>query len=388
VNTPVPGIVALVTHAREVPAAAREAFGSRVRNELGDRAVIIETCHRVEAYWIAPTDAVVASEAGWLPPGGRQLDGTAAARHAVAVAVGRDSVVVGEDQVLHQVRESVEAARRAGRLDSSVERLFALALQAGRKARSWQQGPSTSLADVALAEIARRIGPLAGREILVVGAGRMGRLATAAARAAGASVSVTSRSAEHAGALAAATSSQVAPFDPGASAGRFAGVVVALAGRWSLGGETIRALAAGPAVVVDLSVPPALSDEAIEALGPRLVSADALALVEPDGSGPTAARVMRLDTLVDETVRQYAEWLDGHESRATADALIRRADREREAELELLWRRLPGLEPDVRIAIDAMARHLAQRLLREPLERLGRDADGTDEQVVRDLFAL
>jgi len=387
VNEPVPGLVALVTHAREVPAAARELFGGRVRSELAGRAVIVETCHRVEAYWLAPADAGPMPEAGWLPPGGRVLGGAAAARHAVAVAVGRDSVVVGEDQVLHQLRESVEAARHAGHLDSSVERLFALALQAGRKARSWHQGPSTSLADIALAEIARRVGSLAGREILVVGAGRMGRLSVAAARAAGASVSVTSRSVDHARALASATGSQSIAFDPGISAGQFAGVVVALAGRWQLTGETIRALGAGP-VVVDLSVPAALGEAAIEALGPRLVSADALALVEPDGSGPTTERLRRLDGLVEETVRQYAEWLDGRKSRATAEALIRRADREREAELELLWRRLPGLEPEVRAAIDGMARHLARRLMREPLERLGRDSDGTDEQVVRDLFAL
>ncbi|MGH2465812.1 MAG: hypothetical protein ACRDGI_10160 [Candidatus Limnocylindrales bacterium] len=367
---------------------AREDFSSRIVAELGGRAVIIETCHRVEAYWLAPYMADGMPEAGLLPAGGRVLSGQAAARHAIAVAVGRDSVVVGEDQVLHQVRESVEAARRAGALDSSVERLFALALQAGRKARSWRQGPSTSLADVALAEIVRRIGPLRGREILVVGAGRMGRLAAVTAAAAGGSVSVTSRSVEHAQALAAATGSRLLPFDPGASAASFAGVVVALAGRWGLGVETIKALAGGHAIVVDLSVPAALGDVAIAALGRRLVSADALALVEPDGSGPTATRVLRLDALIEETVRQYAEWLDGRQSRATADALIRRADREREAELDQLWRRLPDLEPDARAAIDRMARHLAQRLMREPLERLGRDSDGTDEKVVRDLFAL
>ncbi len=49
---------------------------------------------------------------------------------------------------------------------------------------------------------------------------------------------------------------------------------------------------------------------------------------------------------------------------------------------------MPDLEPEARAAIDGMARHLARRLLREPLERLGRDADGRDEQAVRDLFAL
>jgi hypothetical protein len=68
--------------------------------------------------------------------------------------------------------------------------------------------------------------------------------------------------------------------------------------------------------------------------------------------------------------------------------LIERADRERQAELAALWRRLPDLEPEARGAIEGMTRHLADRLLREPLERLGRDTDGRDERVVRDIFAL
>ena len=84
------------------------------------------------------------------------LVGDAAARHAIEVAVGRDSVVVGEDQVLHQVRESVEAARRAGRLDPASSASSRCALQAGRQARSLAPGPSRSLADVALAAIERK----------------------------------------------------------------------------------------------------------------------------------------------------------------------------------------------------------------------------------------
>ena len=67
---------------------------------------------------------------------------------------------------------------------------------------------------------------------------------------------------------------------------------------------------------------------------------------------------------------------------------MKRADREREAELAALWRRFPDLEPEARDAIEGMTRHLADRLLREPLERLGRDPDGRDERAVRDIFAL
>ena len=54
----------------------------------------------------------------------------------------------------------------------------------------------------------------------------------------------------------------------------------------------------------------------------------------------------------------------------------------------MLWRRFPDLEPQARDAIEGMTRHLANRLLREPLERLGRDADGRDERAIRDIFAL
>jgi hypothetical protein len=65
-----------------------------------------------------------------------------------------------------------------------------------------------------------------------------------------------------------------------------------------------------------------------------------------------------------------------------------RADHEREAELAVLWQRLPDLPPEARATIEGMTRHLAQRLLREPLERLGRDSDGRDGRAVRDIFAL
>jgi glutamyl-tRNA reductase len=382
------GIVALVSHARLVPAVEREAFAGRIRGELGDRALVVETCHRVEAYWAGTPGELESAREGWLPAGAMALAGTAAARHAITVAVGRDSVVVGEDQILHQVRESVDAARRAARFDPAVDRLFSLALQAGRRARSWRQGPSRSLADVALAAIERRTGPLEERQVLVVGAGRMARLALGAATAAGASVVIANRTAERGADLARTSGAGTAPFDPGPAAGPFAGVLVALGGPWPISASTLTALQRTGSVVVDLSVPSALGPQAIEALGERLISADALARAEAESIEASTAWLDRLDQLVDQTTREFAGWLDGRASRATAEALIEHADREREAELALLWRHLPDLPPEDRAVIDGMARHLAQRLLRAPLERLGRDSDGTDEQVVRDIFAL
>lgn len=381
---PVP-IVALVTHARHVPAIERERFATVVQRELAEQALLLETCHRVEAYLTSADDGDRLAAA--IPAGGLALLGEQAVRHAMAVAVGRDSVVVGEDQILHQLRASVDAARRTGALDPSLERLFALALQAGRRARSWRQGPPRSLADVALASIERQVGPVRGRDVLVVGAGRMGRLAGRAALVAGASVAVANRSPAGAETLARSMGARVETFDPGARIGSFAGVIVALGGAWQIGAATIDALATSQTVVVDLSVPAAVPVRLAGILGRRLITADALALAdvrpaEQDGS------FARLDALVDRTAAAFLDWLARRDGRATAEALVEHADRQREAELAALWRQLPDLEPQAREAIEAMTHHLADRLLRVPLERLGRDTDGRDERVIRDIFAL
>lgn len=377
-------LVALVTHARHVPAIERERFATALHGDLARGSLKLETCHRVEAYF---TSADAADLAAAIPAGGRVLVGVQAVHHAMSVAVGRDSVVVGEDQILHQLRTSIDAARNAGSLDSALERLFAIALQAGRRARSWHQGPPRSLANVAVMSIEEQVGPIRGRDVLVVGAGRMGRLAVRAAVSAGAVVAVANRSADGAEAVAASAHARVEAFDPGARIDAFAGVIVALAGRWPIGDPAIDALALSPTVVVDLSVPAAVPLTLVESLGPRLITADTLALADK-GPAVQDGSAARLDGLVDRSTAEFLDWLKRRDGRATAEALVEHADRQREAELAALWRRLPNLEPEARLAIEAMTQHLATRLLREPLERLGRDDDGRDERIVRELFAL
>jgi glutamyl-tRNA reductase len=325
---------------------------------------------------------------GWLPAGGRTLVGEAAIRHAIAVAVGRDSVVVGEDQILHQVRDSVDKARGDGRLHPVLERLFSLGLRAGRRARSWREETPRSLADVALSVIGQQAGPVGGREVLIVGAGKMGRLAVRAAVAAGASVSVANRSPERMIAIAAEAGARMEAFDPGPAIDRFAAVIVALAGPWKLDPATVASLGASSTIVVDLSVPAAVPAGLAASLGRRLVSADDLALAGADPVAVGDRSVARVDELIDATTAEFCGWLEVREGRRAAAALAARADRERHAELDVLWRQLPDLETAERDAIDRMSRHLARRLLREPLERLGRDADGRHERAIRELFGL
>lgn len=381
----VPDPIAFACHARFVPASDREAFARRLREATCANLVTLETCHRVEAYGMGLDGEVAASLTAALPAGGQILLGEHAIVHAIDVAVGTDSVVVGEDQILHQMRAALDSARAAGPVDAALERLLAHALRAGRSARSWQQGPRRSLADLALESIERAAGPLAGRDLLVVGAGQMGRLTARAAIAAGASVSVANRTASGAAALAGSVGGRVVPFDPGDDVAHFAGIVVALSGPWIVTESTADVLSGGTSVVVDLSMPAAVPAWLGERLGPRLVVADALARA---GDRLASATDPRLGTLIERTAAEFGEWQRGRDGRAAAAVLVARADREREIELAALWRALPDLDPDARRAIEGMTRHLARRLLRQPLERLGRDGDGRESRAVRDLFAL
>jgi glutamyl-tRNA reductase len=216
----------------------------------------------------------------------------------------------------------------------------------------------------------------------------MGRLAALAATAAGAAVSIASRTAERARVLAMEIGAGSAPFDPGTEIVDVAGIVVALHGPWPVRRETAEALAASPIVLVDLSVPSAVSGALADRLGARFVSADALAQTEAEGAALGNPLMTRLNALVESTTAEFCDWLDGRERRAAVQALADRVERERQAELDDLWRRLPRLDPEARDVIDGMSRHLAARLLREPIERLGHDPDGRHERAARDLFGL
>jgi len=379
-------MVAFVTHARHVPEAEREQFAMRLREGSRDGILVLQTCHRVEAYVVsADRDADLGK---WLPAGGRRLVAEAAVRHAMTVAVGRDSVVIGDDQILHQLRESVDSVRTRGHLHPVLERLFAIGLRAGRRARSWRDGKGRSLADVAIAAIERGSGPLGGREILIVGAGKMGGLSVAAAGAAGASVSIANRSPAGAIAIAARSGARIEAFDPGATIDRYAAVIVALGGPWTIGPATVDALDASETIIVDLSVPAAVPMMLVERMGPRLISADDLAVAESDSAAQDTRSIARLDALVDEATAEFRSWLEIGDGRAAAAALAARADRDRQAELDQLWRQLPDLDARARQAIELMSGHLARRLLREPLERLGHDDDGRHERAARELFGL
>ena len=162
-------LIALVVHARDVPSEAREAFGDAAMahrpRPAGDPAPDLPPGRAVPDR-SRPSRARSPWRCRPCPRADARLEGSDAARHVFTVAAGLDSVVVGEDQILHQLRECRRRPPAAGRsrvprrrrartsrqaigLDPLLERLFQVALHLGRETRSWREGPPRSLGDVA-----------------------------------------------------------------------------------------------------------------------------------------------------------------------------------------------------------------------------------------------
>jgi glutamyl-tRNA reductase len=377
-----------------VLAAAAPAVDASRREELLPLAeaaaakaggVLVSTCHRVE--WLTDVDQRARVDLQPLIGAGMaRLQGRAAASHVINLALGLESAVVGEDQILHQLRTAVTAARRRGALGAGLDALLDGALRAGRLGRSWRpahHSVGTSLADVAVARIEAAIGPFAAGRILVVGTGEMGRAAAVAALGRGAAVAIASPSLERTRHAASELGVAAWSMDPGAALLDVGGVVVALSGPWRLEQGTADALASR-AVVVDLSMPPALPAAVRARLGDRLVDIDGLAAVG-HLEGPDKRYRARLERLADRTLSSYLTAIaDRRES--AAYRLASRIEQERARELEAYLRHRPELDAADRAMIDEATREVSHRLFREPLARLASDPDGRRRRALDELF--
>jgi glutamyl-tRNA reductase len=402
-SDPTLDLIALVTHARDVTSEAREAFAAAAAPVAGDpRAILVHPCHRVGLYVVAGTDSrELPGPLPELPAGGRRLDGMVAARHLFTVAAGLDSVVVGEDQILHQLRESLSDRRlpaadrcpvdvgssssRAGTLDPVLERLFQVALHLGRETRSWREGPPRSLADVVIDRLTPITGLLAGRRLLVVGAGRMARLVAIAAAREGAGVLIANRSRERAEALAHDAGGEVVSIASGAPVPDVDAVVLAIGGPWSLSPTATTDLLARTLPVVDLSSPPAVSSELRDRLGPRYTSIDDLARGPQDA---LRARMRhRYERGLVDAEASFASWVRTRTAVPAIQALSDLAEERRSDELERLFRRVE-LDDHERELVVQMSHRLVAGLLHAPLVSLRDDPSGELEHAARALFSL
>jgi len=377
--------VALVVHARFVPSAAREAFAAECEAMADHEAVIlVHTCHRVELY--VAQGAFGTGLLPQLPPGGQRLEDADAARHLISVACGLKSAVLGEDQILHQVRETYSLRHASRALNPLLDRLFQVALNAGRRAHGWFDGSPRSLGDVALDEIELVAGSLVNQSILIVGAGSMSRLTAQAAARRGAKVIITNRTAERASKVAhnlggkATTDASDGTLEP------VVGVVVAISGGWAVHPCDAARLIANGAVVVDLSSPVAVTATFQTRLGDRFVSIDDLAWgTQVELPGGLRGR---LERLVTESGGEYCRWLRSRDSLPAIQAMSESAEARRLNELAWLAHRIPNLSEHDQALVNQMSHRLVAGILHAPKTALRLDQSGTLGRAAWELFAL
>lgn len=351
----------------------------------GGGRLVIHTCHRVEWYGGGEPDTKLAAT-----PGVRVLRGADAAAHLFRLAAGLESAVLGEEQVLAQVRTAHREAAARG-LDAAVDRLAQLAMRIGRAARAGGiPGELRDLAALAIDRLGVMTGPLAGRRVLVVGSGAMGTGLVRAAAKRGARITVGGRDAARAGQVARIASgsgvdlAEAARVAPGMDA-----VVVALAGPW-LGLPDDARLPP----TVDLSSPSALPSAVRDRLGVAFIDIDTLA---PDAAaGPRrhpgeialAEReyVDRAERLVADALGEYERWYAARTAVRTVRELRTTAEARRAAEVDRLLRRLPELDERQRELVELMSRRLVGSILHAPLARLRDDPD--EAETIRRTFAL
>jgi glutamyl-tRNA reductase len=357
-------------------------------------AVVVSTCNRVEVYTAisrfhgAAGDVrrFLADMAGLpleeLAPHLYDYYEERAVQHLFSVAAGVDSMVVGEAQILGQVREAFAAAQAERTVGSALSALFGQAIKVGRRARS-QTGIGAgqrSTVSVGLRVAAGQLDGLAGRRVLLVGAGGLARLAGRAVREAGAGeLVVANRTPATGAALARALGGRAVPLEGVADELAAADLVIAATAGTT---PTVTAAAvaaaldrrAGPQgerrtlVVLDLGVPRDVEPEVRELPGVVLADLDALRAVLETDEGPRR-EVERVRALIAE---ETAAFMGGQrEARLTPTirALRARAEQVRQQELAKAATRLAGLDDRQRAAVEAVTRGLVNKLLHDPMVR-------------------
>jgi glutamyl-tRNA reductase len=289
---------ALVASARELDASARASTAQRFEAWVagGGTGVAVLTCHRAELYGFGPMPRV---------PAARAMSGRDAIAHLIRVACGLESVIVGEDEVLHQVRQALAHARVDRALDRRLIRLFETAIAAGRRARSGRTASSGNLAQSAVAWL-RDQAQVSGRLVVVAGAGRMGAALAHSVSGVGAEVIIASRDAGKAVRLAGVYGGRGVDLRAGAElTGSAAAVAVALGGPWSELGTL-----AGPNLppIADISAPQAVPEAVRRRLNGGFLGIDDLYRWDQPLPG---AYIEDARGLVEARSAELAAWLEG-----------------------------------------------------------------------------
>jgi glutamyl-tRNA reductase len=375
--------------------------------------VLLSTCNRTEAYvtcrnleegheslvaFLGSADGV---DADALRPHVYLRSDGDAARHLFRVAAGLDSLVVGEPQILGQVKQAYSTAAERDCTGALLNRLFHTAFTAGKRVRS-ETGLSEGAVSVSYAALglARKIcGDLSRLTALIVGAGDMAELtARHLAAQKPAALLVSSRTTRHATTLASEVSGKVVPWTELDRALAAADIVVTATGatepilsRQRVADAT-RARAGRPLFIIDIAVPRDVEASAGALEQVFLYNIDDLQSIVSENLSRRGTEMARAEAIVNEEVDAFLAWSRSRSAMPTVVALRQRFENIRQAELVRLQPRLAALPPDARARVDEITRLIVEKLLITPTEQLkslaDRDVLSAYADALSHLFAL
>jgi len=382
-----------------------KAFRSRL--ERVDEVAIVSTCNRTELY-VGGDASVVEPAVAWLAGLGEVtastlrshsyvLEGPSAARHAFRVASGLDSMVLGEPQILGQLKQAVREADSAGTLGSTLQQMFQRSFAVAKEVRSSTEigNHSVSMAAAAVRLASQLFEDLRETKVLFVGAGEMIELAaTHFAARHPRQLAIANRGAARAEELGARFAAITMPLsDLPLRLGEFDIVVSCTASSLPIIGlgaveRALKARRHRPMFMIDLAVPRDIEPEVAKLSDVYLYTVDDLsALVQTAGAKREAA-VAQAEAIIETGVQSFVQWLDRRASTPLIQALHAQADDWRQLEIARA-RKLLASGEDVNAVLEALSRGLTQKMLHGTLAEL-RSAEGDERgrlaQTVSRLF--
>ena len=383
----------------------RQSFGSGRHPEV--EAAIISTCNRTEIYWVSDHQAALDHTVGWLADSGGvsrdvlrshtyTLHDDAVARHAFRVASGLDSMVLGEAQILGQMKDAVRAAETAGALGSTLNQLFQRSFAVAKEVRTATEigAHSISMAAAAVRLAGQLFEDLRETRILFVGAGEMIELAaTHFAARQPKSITIANRTPERGEQVAARFGGQAMRLaDLPARLGDFDIVVSCTASTLPLIGlgaveRALRQRRHRPMFMVDLAVPRDIESEVKDLEDVYLYTVDDLAAVVQQGQASRQAAVAQAEVIIDAGVASFMHWLGQRDTVPLIRQLNAQTEEWRALELARARKLLAKGEP-VEAVLEALARGLTQKMLHGAMAELHAGDAESREQTAHTISRL
>lgn len=399
--------VALRERVAFMPDAMPAALDELVAARMLDEVVILSTCNRTEIYGVAVHPEAIADWlARWhgmslpeLAPHLFSLSGADAIDHVFRVASGLDSMVLGETQILGQMKQAVRLAEETGTLGVLLHKLFQKTFAVAKQVRAQTGiGAQTVSMAAAAARLAERIfGTVSEQSVLFVGAGQMvERAAAHFAACAPARLAVCNRSAERAAALAARFGGEALTLEALADALPDYDIVVTstsspepLIGFEEVG-RALKKRRYRPIVIVDLGVPRDVASEVGTLDDVYLYTVDEIGQLVEAGVEARQKAKAQAEAILSGRRDEFLRWVEARSAVPAIRALREQAEALRQAEIERARHRLRNGEAPEAV-LEALSRGLTNKLLHAPLSYLNEAGSGQirpASELVRKLFNI